>query len=150
MAANDKQVDGKHYQRTPTQHWDWAQHKCYLVGASTKYLDRHDDPNGPEHKTGIKAVDKAVHYLQKLVERDYPEYELVFEVRRKQTNAEAIMKADMAQQQKLGMPLHPYANMERDMREAEKRKEEEKKREEEIWRRRQQFDGLVPQQPKSY
>jgi len=77
MSANDKQVGGDHYQRGKVQHWDWAQHKDYLVGASTKYLDRH------EEKGGIKSVEKAVHYIQKLVERDYPDYELTFEIKKK-------------------------------------------------------------------
>jgi len=77
MSANEKQVDGNHYQTARTQHWDWAQWKCYLVGAATKYLDRHKD------KGGIKSVEKSVHYIQKLVERDYPDYELVFEIRSK-------------------------------------------------------------------
>ena len=75
MGANDQQIDGDHYQTAKVQHWDWAQYKDYLVGAATKYLDRHKD------KGGIKSVTKSMHYIQKLVERDYPEYELVFEVR---------------------------------------------------------------------
>jgi hypothetical protein len=81
MGANDQQVGGDHYKGNKTQHWDWAQHKCYLVGAASKYLDRHDNPD--PIKGGIKAVTKAVHYIQKLIERDYPEYELVFEVRKR-------------------------------------------------------------------
>ena len=77
MGANDKQVDGSHYRTSVTQHWDWAQHKDYLVGAATKYLDRHRE------KGGLHSVEKCVHYIQKLVERDYPEYELVFQLKRK-------------------------------------------------------------------
>ncbi|MCA1800696.1 MAG: hypothetical protein LC687_01255 [Actinobacteria bacterium] len=77
MSANDQQVDGQHYQGKQTQHWDWAQYKDYLVGAATKYLDRH------QGKDGIKSVSKSIHYIQKLVERDYPEYELVWEIKPK-------------------------------------------------------------------
>lgn len=74
MSANSKQVDGKHYQRAPVQHWDWAQYKDYLVGAATKYLDRHED------KGGLVSVEKSLHYIQKLVERDYPGYRLHFKI----------------------------------------------------------------------
>jgi hypothetical protein len=80
MTANTKQVGGEHYRQNKTQHWDWAQYKCYLVGAATKYLDRHDAVTTDITKTGIRAIEKALHYIQKLVERDYPEYELRFEI----------------------------------------------------------------------
>jgi len=77
-SANDRQVGGEHYRRQKVQHWDWAQYKDYLVGAATKYLDRHDDPH--PKKGGITAIAKCLHYIQKLVERDYPAYELRFEI----------------------------------------------------------------------
>lgn len=90
MKANDKQVGGKHYQNSPVQHWDWAQHKDYLVGLATKYLDRHKEKNG------IEDVSKALHTIQKLVERDYPGYVMEYTIR-------AVVR-------------HPYENMARDMK----------------------------------
>ncbi len=80
MSANDHQVGGEHYRKAPVSHWDWAQYKDYLVGAATKYLDRHED------KGGIISIGKALHYIQKLVERDYPGYELTFTLKKKETD----------------------------------------------------------------
>ncbi len=64
--ANDNQVGGDHYKKRKGQHWDWAQHLPYLEGCATKYIGRHQDKNG------LQDLDKAMHFVQKLVERDYP------------------------------------------------------------------------------
>ena len=69
--ANDKQVGGNHY-RLPTQHWDWAQHLPYLEGNATKYIGRHGSSKGK----GVEDLRKALHYIQNIVERDYPDYQL--------------------------------------------------------------------------
>lgn len=74
MSANDHQVGGKHYTLHQTQHWDWAQHLPYLEGNATKYIGRHT------RKNGVEDIEKALHYLQKIVERDYPEYEFNWEL----------------------------------------------------------------------
>lgn len=66
MAANDRQVGGDHY-KNPVQHWDWAQFLGYLEGVSSKYLGRHNVPGG----RGIEDIEKSLHYIQKIVERDY-------------------------------------------------------------------------------
>lgn len=63
MSANTKQVGGAHY-RSDYQHWDWA----IDVGlnpieyAATKYLVRWRDKNGAQD------VEKALHYIDKLIE----------------------------------------------------------------------------------
>jgi hypothetical protein len=74
MAANDKQVAGDHYRKGEVQHWDWAQHIPYLEGCATKYIARHADKNG------LQDINKALHFIQKLVERDYPGRTLEFTI----------------------------------------------------------------------
>lgn len=61
--ANDRQVGGDHY-RSSLQHWDViAVHGIgYLEGCATKYLTRH------RKKNGRQDVEKAGHYLDKLIE----------------------------------------------------------------------------------
>lgn len=65
MSANDRQVGGNHYQTGGAQHWDWAQHLLYLEGCATKYIARHRDKNGAQD------IEKALHFIAKIVERDY-------------------------------------------------------------------------------
>lgn len=63
LSANSRQVGGSHYQK-PIQHWDFvAGHDYgYLAGQVTKYLFRWRDKNG------LQDVQKASHFLQKLIE----------------------------------------------------------------------------------
>jgi hypothetical protein len=63
LPANSMQVGGSHYQK-PIQHWDFvAGHDYgYLAGQVTKYLFRWRDKNG------LQDVQKAAHFLQKLIE----------------------------------------------------------------------------------
>lgn len=72
MAANDRQVGGKHYQdaigRCPhckgiIQHWDLYADFPYLVGQVTKYTTR--------QKNGFEDLEKAAHFLEKLAETRY-------------------------------------------------------------------------------
>ena len=70
MAANESQVGGTHYKGYTIQHWDWAQNIGYLEGCATKYIARHKE------KGGIEDLKKALHFMQKIVERDYPEHML--------------------------------------------------------------------------
>jgi len=69
MTANDRQVGGDHYQKKEYQHWDWV---CdinlhYLLGCATKYVARWRDKNG------VQDLEKAVHYLEKAMERHIPD-----------------------------------------------------------------------------
>lgn len=64
VGANDYQVGGRHYERE-YQHWDWV---CdiqlhYLLGCASKYVVRH------RHKNGEEDLRKALHYLDKALER---------------------------------------------------------------------------------
>jgi hypothetical protein len=61
--ANDYQVGGEHYQ-AKFQHWDLAAHNHlgYFEGQVTKYVTRW------RKKNGLQDLDKAMHYLQKLIE----------------------------------------------------------------------------------
>ncbi len=72
MAANDRQVGGKHYQEAVgkcphckgiIQHWDLYAEQPYLVGQATKYATR--------QKNGVEDLEKAMHFLQKLAEVRY-------------------------------------------------------------------------------
>ena len=63
MSANDKQVGGSHY-KTKIEPWDaildWG--LGYLDGSAVKYLSRW------QKKGGVQDIEKAVHFLQKLIE----------------------------------------------------------------------------------
>jgi hypothetical protein len=65
MSANDKQVDGNHYQKHKIQHWDFCQDRPYLESRCMAYIDRHTDKNG------LRDVLKAAHFLQKIAEVRY-------------------------------------------------------------------------------
>lgn len=66
MAANDRQVGGRHYRKIPgEQHWDriWRLYgPGYFIGNITKYVERYQDKNG------IEDLNKARHYIDKLIE----------------------------------------------------------------------------------
>ena len=61
--ANDRQVDGDHYQ-TEIQPWDFivANEIPFLEGNVIKYVCRHREKNG------VRDLMKAKHYLEKLIE----------------------------------------------------------------------------------
>lgn len=69
MDANDKQIGGEHYKGRPYEHWDWV---CdidlhYLLACATKYVFRW------RSKNGVQDLDKAVHFLEKAMERHLPD-----------------------------------------------------------------------------
>ena len=63
MEANNKQVGGRHY-KSPIECWDYivANNIGYLEGTAIKYLTRW------RKKNGIEDIQKAIHFLEKLVE----------------------------------------------------------------------------------
>lgn len=72
MSANDRQIGGDHYKKhgdTGEQHWD-RQYRLfgpgYFVGCATKYIERYRDKNGKQD------LEKAIHFIQKLIELEYP------------------------------------------------------------------------------
>lgn len=70
MSANDRQVGGAHYfNLTGEQHWDRIYRlygSGYFVGCATKYIERYHLKNGKQD------LEKAIHFLQKLIELEYP------------------------------------------------------------------------------
>lgn len=66
MPANDIQIGGDHYKRRgEVQHWDTM---CdlnvpYVIGCATKYVSRW------RSKNGLQDLEKAIHYLDKFIER---------------------------------------------------------------------------------
>lgn len=63
-SANDIQHGGDHYKGAKFQHWDLIA-KChigYLEGCATKYASRW------RKKNGIEDLNKAIHYVDKLIE----------------------------------------------------------------------------------
>jgi hypothetical protein len=66
MSANNKQVGGKHYIGKTFQPWDvitaWG--LGFLDGNAVKYISRWRD------KGGIEDLEKAIHYLSKLIETE--------------------------------------------------------------------------------
>ena len=63
ISANEKQVDGDHYQ-TQIQPWDFieANKLTFIEGNIVKYVCRH------RQKNGLRDLEKAKHYLEKLIE----------------------------------------------------------------------------------
>lgn len=64
-SANERQVGGNHYSSTSgLQHWDLIElyGVGYLEGCATKYLQRW------KLKNGVQDLEKAAHYIQKLME----------------------------------------------------------------------------------
>lgn len=61
--ANKKQIGGDHY-KTAIEPWDYiiANDMGYLEGNCLKYLSRY------KKKNGLQDLEKALHYLQKLIE----------------------------------------------------------------------------------
>jgi len=73
MSANDKQVGGDHYKKIEggEEHWDrqWRMNgRGYFVGCITKYVERYP------FKNGIQDLEKAKHFLEKLIELEKAEY----------------------------------------------------------------------------
>jgi hypothetical protein len=67
MSANDKQVGGSHYHLV-IQPWDYI-HKNgigFLAGNVIRYVTRYKEKNGKEDLL------KAIHFLEKLIEEEYP------------------------------------------------------------------------------
>jgi hypothetical protein len=63
LSVNDRQVGGTHY-RSALQHWDLIERNGigYLEAAATKYVTRW------RSKGGVQDLEKAVHYVEKLIE----------------------------------------------------------------------------------
>lgn len=69
MSANDKQVGGTHYDKEGEQHWDRIYRlygRGYFVGCATKYIERYHLKNGKQD------LEKAIHFIEKLIELEYP------------------------------------------------------------------------------
>lgn len=64
MSANDKQVGGEHYKGKAIQPWDFiiSNELGYLEGNVIKYVSRY------KKKNGMQDLQKAKHYLEKLME----------------------------------------------------------------------------------
>ena len=65
MSANERQIGGNHYKKGGEEHWDrqWRLYgRGYFVGCITKYVERYHEKNG------IQDLEKAKHFLDKLIE----------------------------------------------------------------------------------
>jgi hypothetical protein len=64
--ANHKQIAGSHYVNKPIQAWDFIHRNGigYLAGNVIKYVVRYKE------KGGVNDLDKARHYLDKLIEEE--------------------------------------------------------------------------------
>lgn len=62
--ANSRQVAGTHYGLVEFQHWDFVElnHIPFIEATAAKYVARW------RKKDGVKDLDKALHYTEKLVE----------------------------------------------------------------------------------
>ena len=68
MSAYDKQIGGKHYQNFSIQPSKFVIENELLFpeGSAIKYICRHRFKNGKED------LEKAVHFIEMIIERDYP------------------------------------------------------------------------------
>lgn len=66
--ANQRQVGGDHYKKQGIQHWDYvlANGIPYMEAQIIKYVSRWRD------KGGIQDLEKAKHFLEKLIEHESP------------------------------------------------------------------------------
>lgn len=74
MNANKTQIGGNHYKNMPIQPAEFCQRNGlnYCESNVVKYVSRHRQKNGRED------IEKAIHYLQLLIEMEYPEIESEF------------------------------------------------------------------------
>ena len=68
MSAYDKQIGGKHYQKFSIQPSKFVIENELLFpeGNVIKYVFRH------RYKNGKEDLEKAVHFIEMIIERDYP------------------------------------------------------------------------------
>jgi hypothetical protein len=68
-AAVDKQIGGDHYKSLPLQPIEFIMKNKldYCTGNAIKYLCRHKQKNGKQD------LEKAIHYIQMLIEDEYPD-----------------------------------------------------------------------------
>jgi len=66
MGANLRQIGGKHYKQQKIEVWDFVHRNeiGYLAGNAIKYLARH------KAKGGVQDLEKAIHYIEKLIEEE--------------------------------------------------------------------------------
>lgn len=66
--ANQKQIAGSHYKQVAIQPWDYvaANNLGYFEGSAIKYITRW------RSKGGISDIQKAIHFLEKLIELESP------------------------------------------------------------------------------
>jgi hypothetical protein len=69
MSALGQQTGGDHYKRLKIQPVEYitANQIPFIEGCVIKYLTRHRDKNGSED------IQKAIHFLELLIELEYPE-----------------------------------------------------------------------------
>lgn len=69
MNALNKQVGGDHYKGVPIQHVEFCQRNQipWCESAAIKYIIRH------KKKNGRQDIEKAIHYLELLLEIEYPQ-----------------------------------------------------------------------------
>lgn len=69
MKASEKQIGGNHYQHMKIKPTEFilANNIPFLEGNVIKYVCRH------KHKNGKEDIEKAIHYLQLLLEHEYHE-----------------------------------------------------------------------------
>jgi hypothetical protein len=71
--ANARQVGGDHYVKQAIQPWDYivANKIGFLAGCAIKYISRYNSPGAG----GIRDLEKAKHFLEKLIEVETQEIE---------------------------------------------------------------------------
>lgn len=71
LASLDRQVGGDYYKNMPIQPVEYITRNNipYIEGAVIKYVSRH------RNKGGSKDIQKAIHFLELLLELEYPDRE---------------------------------------------------------------------------
>jgi hypothetical protein len=75
--SNNRQVGGDHYERLAIQPTEYAHANGlgFIEGNIVKYVSRH------RYKGGREDLLKALHYLNELLEREYPSDNVQYNVR---------------------------------------------------------------------
>lgn len=110
--ANEVQVGGSHYKTKAIQPWDFiASNKLpFLEGNVIKYVARWKDKNG------LQDLEKAQHYLQKLIESE-KEAQAIVEAKKEVRRLQAMLKRLQARKP-FEIPLPPKVKVKAHTRKA--------------------------------
>ena len=69
MSSFEKQIGGDHYSKMPIQPAHYSHVNClgFIAGSVIKYVSRYKSKNGRQD------LEKAIHFIEMLIEAEYPD-----------------------------------------------------------------------------